>query len=131
VLTAAGLSPDPWQAQVIRTGWQRVLLLCSRQVGKSQTAAALALLTVLREPGALVLLLSPSLRQSLELFRQVAGPWRGGGAAAAGEAGPRERDAAGAGQRQPHRVAARHRGHGAQLLRGAAAGHRRGGARHR
>jgi hypothetical protein len=52
------------------------LLLCSRQVGKSQTAAALALLTVLREPGALVLLLSPSLRQSLELFRKVADLWR-------------------------------------------------------
>src|SRR5262249_2479443 len=76
VVTGAGLTPDPWQAQVIRTGWHRALLLCSRQVGKSQTAAALALLTVLREPGALVLLLSPTLRQSLELFRKVAELWR-------------------------------------------------------
>jgi hypothetical protein len=76
VLTGAGLTPDPWQAQVIRTAWHRALLLCSRQVGKSQTAAALALLTVLREPGSLVLLLSPTLRQSLELFRKVADLWR-------------------------------------------------------
>jgi hypothetical protein len=46
-----------------------MLLLCSRQAGKSQTAAALALVTALRTPGALVLLLSPTERQSAELFR--------------------------------------------------------------
>src|SRR5262249_36509381 len=45
------------------------LLLCSRQCGKSQTAAGLALHTALLRPGSLVLLLSPSLRQSGELFR--------------------------------------------------------------
>jgi hypothetical protein len=45
------------------------LLLCSRQAGKSQTAAALALQAALLEPPALVLLLSPTLRQSGELFR--------------------------------------------------------------
>lgn len=47
----------------------RVLLLCSRQSGKSTVAAALALRAALLEPGALVLLLSPTLRQSGELFR--------------------------------------------------------------
>jgi hypothetical protein len=46
-----------------------VLLNCARQAGKSQTAAALALRATLLEPGALVLLLSPTLRQSGELFR--------------------------------------------------------------
>ncbi len=46
-----------------------MLLLCSRQSGKSQTAAALALLTALLQAPALVLLLSPTLRQSGELFR--------------------------------------------------------------
>jgi hypothetical protein len=45
------------------------LLLCSRQAGKSTTAAALALQAALLEPPALVLLLSPTLRQSGELFR--------------------------------------------------------------
>ena len=47
----------------------RVLLLCSRQSGKSTVAAALALKTALLVPGSLVLLLSPTLRQSGELFR--------------------------------------------------------------
>jgi hypothetical protein len=46
-----------------------MLLLCSRQAGKSLTAAALALQAALLEPPALVLLLSPTLRQSGELFR--------------------------------------------------------------
>jgi hypothetical protein len=43
-------------------------MTCSRQAGKSTTAAAIALKTALLKPGALVLLLSPSLRQSSELF---------------------------------------------------------------
>jgi hypothetical protein len=45
------------------------LLLCGRQTGKSQAAAALALHTALLLPGSLTLLLSPTLRQSGELFR--------------------------------------------------------------
>jgi hypothetical protein len=48
-----------------------MLLLCSRQAGKSTTAAALALKTALLEPGSLTLLLSPVQRQSSELFRKV------------------------------------------------------------
>jgi hypothetical protein len=47
-----------------------VLILASRQVGKSQTCAALALKTALLSES-LVLLLSPSLRQSAELFLKV------------------------------------------------------------
>jgi hypothetical protein len=48
------------------------MLLTTRQGGKSTTAAALALKTALLEPGALVLLLSPTQRQSGELFRKAA-----------------------------------------------------------
>jgi hypothetical protein len=44
---------------------------CCRQSGKSTTAAVLALHEVLYRPGCLVLLLSPSMRQSSELFRKV------------------------------------------------------------
>src|SRR5262249_21133074 len=51
----------------------RLLLLTCRQAGKSTATAALALHTALFQPGALVLLVSPSLRQSGELFRKVAG----------------------------------------------------------
>jgi hypothetical protein len=44
-------------------------MLASRQSGKSTVAAALALREALLNPPALVLLLSPTLRQSGELFR--------------------------------------------------------------
>jgi len=70
-LLAAGLSPDPWQTRLLRSSAQRILLLCSRQAGKSTASAALALRVALLEPQALVLLCSPSLRQSGELFRKV------------------------------------------------------------
>jgi hypothetical protein len=48
-----------------------MLLLASRQAGKSSVAAALALQTALLRPRSPVLLLSPSLRQSGELYRKV------------------------------------------------------------
>ncbi len=69
LLTLSGLSPDPWQSRVLCSPSQRMLLLCTRQAGKSTTSAALALLTAFLEAPALVLLLSPTLRQSGELFR--------------------------------------------------------------
>jgi len=71
-----GLEPDPWQADVLRSDAQRLLLLCSRQSGKSTTTALLALHTAIYRPDSLVLLLSPSLRQSGELFRKVADFYR-------------------------------------------------------
>jgi hypothetical protein len=69
VLAAAGMTPDPWQATLLRSSASRVLMLCTRQGGKSETAAALALREALLRPPALVLLLSPTLRQSGEIFR--------------------------------------------------------------
>jgi hypothetical protein len=71
LLECAGVIPDPWQANVLRSASRRLLLLCSRQCGKSTVTSALALHTVLYQPEALVLLLSPSLRQSKLLFRSV------------------------------------------------------------
>jgi hypothetical protein len=71
VMTAGGMEPDDWQADVMRSAAERTLLLCSRQAGKSSVSAALAVRTALLEPGAPVLLLSPSQRQSGELFRKV------------------------------------------------------------
>lgn len=59
---------------MLRGGYKRLLLLCARQTGKSTVAAILALHTALyAPPPALVLLVSPSLRQSAELFRKVRG----------------------------------------------------------
>jgi hypothetical protein len=71
ILRAQGLEPDPWQRQLLLAADRQVLLNCSRQAGKSTTLAALALHTALFTPSSLTLLLSPSLRQSLELFRKV------------------------------------------------------------
>jgi hypothetical protein len=66
-----GLTLDPWQATLIREQPKRALLLRSRQSGKSTATALLALHVAIFQPGALILLLSPSQRQSAELFRTV------------------------------------------------------------
>ena len=68
---ALRFTPDPWQEQALRWSGKRLLLNCSRQAGKSTTAAILALHRALFYPASLVLLVSPSLRQSSELFRKV------------------------------------------------------------
>ncbi len=71
MMEALGFDPDPWQRDVLRSTSDRVLLLCCRQAGKSTATAVLALHTALFQPGSLILLLSPSLRQSGELFRKL------------------------------------------------------------
>jgi len=72
----AGRTPDPWQAQILRSTAPRILLNCCRQSGKSATAADLAVHTAIYDPGSLVLLLSPSLRQSGELFKKATATYR-------------------------------------------------------
>jgi hypothetical protein len=67
----AGMNPDAWQQQALCSISPRLLMLASRQAGKSSVAAALALHTALTRPRSPVLLLSPSTRQSGELFRKV------------------------------------------------------------
>jgi terminase large subunit-like protein len=71
LLEAAGCPPDPWQQAVLQSQASRLLLVCSRQSGKTTVAAALALEAALHAPGSLTLILSPSLRQSQESFRRV------------------------------------------------------------
>jgi phage FluMu gp28-like protein len=66
-----GLTLDPWQADLMRSTAPRVLMLCARQVGKSTVAGPIALATAVTQAGALILLVSPSQRQSGELFRTV------------------------------------------------------------
>lgn len=70
---ALSFDAEPWQCDVLRSRAPRVGLNCCRQAGKSTIAAALALHTALHRPGALVLILAPSLRQSGELFRKLQG----------------------------------------------------------
>ncbi|MFC2094972.1 terminase large subunit domain-containing protein [Candidatus Bipolaricaulota bacterium] len=70
------IEPDSWQAEVLRSQHDRIILNCCRQAGKSTIAGILALHTALYHAPSLVLLLSPSMRQSSELFRKVSGLYR-------------------------------------------------------
>ena len=69
LMALCSLTPDPWQADLLRCLDRWMLLLCSRQVGKTATAAAMTLATALSEPEQLNLILSPSEKQSKEIFR--------------------------------------------------------------
>jgi hypothetical protein len=82
----AGLDPDAWQADVLTSTAPRLLLNCSRQSGKSTTVATLAAYTALYQAPSLILLLSPGLRQSVELFRKVLDAYHAAGQAAPSEA---------------------------------------------
>jgi len=66
-----GIIPDEWQERALRWSGKRLILNCSRQSGKSTVASILALHRALFYPKNLILLISPSLRQSSELFRRV------------------------------------------------------------
>jgi hypothetical protein len=72
-----GFSLDGWQKRALRSPAGRLLLNCCRQSGKSTVAALLALWTALYCRGSLSLLVSPSLRQSSELFKSVLGFYQG------------------------------------------------------
>jgi hypothetical protein len=67
----AGIIPDSWQSDLLRSNAKQAILLCSRQSGKSTTTAILALHQAIYTADSLILLLSPSLRQSQELFRKL------------------------------------------------------------
>lgn len=62
------MDPDPWQIASLRSTSDKMLFLCSRQSGKSLTAGAIAVQTALLMPDSLTLVMSPTERQSGELF---------------------------------------------------------------
>lgn len=66
----SGMTLDPWQAEAMRYSGLRLAMNCSRQSGKSTIAAGRGFHTALFVPRSLVLLVSPGLRQSGELFRK-------------------------------------------------------------
>lgn len=68
---AVGMVPDDWQRDALRSNHPRQLWNNARQTGKSTVAAVKAVHVAVYEPESLILLLSPSLRQSQELFRKV------------------------------------------------------------
>lgn len=67
----AGIVPDAWQAELLRSSARQSILCCARQSGKSTTAATMATHQAVYVPDSLVLVLSPSLRQSVELYRKI------------------------------------------------------------
>jgi hypothetical protein len=67
----AGIEPDAWQADILRTRAKQTIMLVTRQGGKSTISSIKALHKAEYQPGALTLLLAPSYRQSKELFRKV------------------------------------------------------------
>jgi Terminase large subunit, T4likevirus-type, N-terminal len=66
-----GIVPDAWQAELLRSTSRRVLLLCSRQSGKSTVTALLALWIAIFEAPSLIIVVSPSQRQSAETLRTI------------------------------------------------------------
>lgn len=66
----AGLELDPWQRQVVVSDHKRILVNCARQSGKSTMAALKALHRALYRPQSLLLIFSPSLRQSGEVLEK-------------------------------------------------------------
>lgn len=66
-----GFTPDPWQQKFLRSTALQLIFNITRQGGKSTVAAALALHTAIYNADSLILLVSPSLRQSRELFAKI------------------------------------------------------------
>jgi len=67
----AGFTLDTWQRDVLLSDAHQIILLVTRQGGKSTVSSIRALHRALYTPASLVLLLAPSYRQSKELFRKV------------------------------------------------------------
>jgi hypothetical protein len=66
-----GFEPDDWQADVLRDTAQRVGMNITRQGGKSTISSIKALHTAIYRSRSLSLVLAPSQRQSIELFRKI------------------------------------------------------------
>ena len=80
------IEPDRWQRDLLTSNDKHVILNCSRQSGKSTIVAILALHQALINAGSLILILSPSQRQSGELLKKIVSFYRALGRKGSGEA---------------------------------------------
>ena len=71
VQTRLGFEPDERQIEVLRSGAKRGILNCTRQWGKSTIAAAKAVHRAFTQDKSLVLVASPTDRQSAEFIRKA------------------------------------------------------------
>ncbi len=65
------IEPDRWQERLLLSNAKRIILNCSRQVGKSTMASGFALHKAMFTPESLVVLTAPTERQAKELFAKV------------------------------------------------------------
>jgi hypothetical protein len=72
-MVQAGMEPDDWQRQVLERRPHRALLHCSRQSGKTTTAAAAGLAEAVSNAGSTSLIVSPSQRQAAEMLHKIRG----------------------------------------------------------
>jgi len=68
---SCNFQPDPIQAEILNHPAERLILLCTRQFGKTQITALKALHFALTHPGALVVVASPCERRSAEWLLRV------------------------------------------------------------
>jgi hypothetical protein len=69
---SVGITPDPWQVEVLASRHPRKILCCGRQVGKTTVAAILAIHKALTQPGSTILVVAPGERQAKLLFSKAA-----------------------------------------------------------
>src|SRR5262245_2504029 len=67
-----GIEPDEVQARLLTSTANRLLLNCCRQFGKSTITALIALREALYQAPATIILVSPSMPQSAELYKKIA-----------------------------------------------------------
>jgi hypothetical protein len=79
MMGALDLVPDEWQRAVLQSTARRMLLAVTRQGGKSTVASVKAVHKTLARPGALVIIVSPTQRQSAEVFRKCIETYRAAG----------------------------------------------------
>jgi hypothetical protein len=72
-----GIIPDAWQAQLLRSTSDRVILNCCRQSGKSTMSAVIALHRAIYDEGSLSLILAPAERQAKETLVKLLSLYRG------------------------------------------------------
>src|SRR6476659_4754512 len=71
IMVNLGLTPDPWQVEVLKGRHERLLLNCCRQGGKSTVVAILDLAEAVFQGDSQILIISRSQRQSRELFHTL------------------------------------------------------------
>ena len=71
VFRRSDMEPDPWQSKALRSTARQIIVNGGRQIGKGEVVGAKALHVALFEPPATVVVVSPSGRQSTELYRKI------------------------------------------------------------